>query len=92
LDLKLVGWILVTKNDVIRLHREHPDWCAAEIAAALGCDSAYVRATARRNKLFLPRTVGRTKTRSQKLAQAFDLGLVCLSLNITLADLLDRSS
>lgn len=83
---------MTTKDDVVRLHREHPDWCAAEIAAALGCESAYVRATARRNNLDLPKTPGRLKTRSEKFAQAFDLGLVCLSLNITLADLLDRSS
>jgi hypothetical protein len=83
---------MAMKDDVIRLHREHPDWCAAEIAAALGCESAYVRATAKRNELVLPKTRGRLRTRSEKFAQAFDLGIVCLSLNITLADLLDRSS
>ena len=49
---------MATKDQVIALHRKHPDWSAPDIAAALGCDASYVRATARRQSLRLPK-VGR---------------------------------
>lgn len=42
-----------TKHDVIAIHRQHPDWSSGQIAAALDCDSAYVRATFYRNNLKL---------------------------------------
>jgi len=43
------------KQQVIALHRLHPDWCADQIAAKLGCHAGYVRATAARNSLILPK-------------------------------------
>lgn len=44
---------MATKDQVIRLHREHRDWTASQIAARLNCKPAYVRATAKRNYLIL---------------------------------------
>jgi len=49
---------MVTKHDVIRVHQEHPEWCSTEIGRELGCDSAYVRATAQRNGLTLANKMG----------------------------------
>lgn len=45
---------MANKHEVIRLHHEHPDWTAPEIAAVLSCSPGYVRATAQRNNLDLP--------------------------------------
>ncbi len=45
----------VTKADVIETITAHPDWTGSEIAAHLSCHSAYVRSTARRNGLTLPK-------------------------------------
>jgi hypothetical protein len=45
---------MATKHDVIRLHQLRPEWSAPEIAAEIGCHSAYVRSTAQRNGLVLP--------------------------------------
>ena len=44
---------MATKQQVIDLNREHPDWTAARIAAEIGCGAPYVHATARRNGLIL---------------------------------------
>ncbi len=41
---------------VVRLHRAHPDWGATRIAYDLGVTDGYVRATARRHGLSLPRS------------------------------------
>lgn len=46
---------MVTKQDVYDAHLAHPEWRAVDIAAALGCSSAYVRSTARRGSIPLPR-------------------------------------
>lgn len=43
-----------TAQQVIDLHRQHPDWTSLELAKALGCLSGYVRATAQRQGLSLP--------------------------------------
>ncbi len=45
------------KDIVLALHREHPDWPAPKIAAHMGVCQEYVRATARRNGLTLPRAL-----------------------------------
>lgn len=45
---------MTTKHEVIAVHRANPTWSPGDIAHHLGCISAYVRATARRNKLNLP--------------------------------------
>lgn len=45
---------MATKDDVIRLHRKHPDWTPQEIAEHLECMPEYVRATAKRQSLSLP--------------------------------------
>lgn len=44
---------MTTKHEVINMHRRNPTWTGADIAQALGCSSAYVRATARRNGIAL---------------------------------------
>lgn len=49
---------MTTKADVIRVHQQHPTWFAEQIAAHLDCGSAYVRATAYRNDLPIPRKLG----------------------------------
>lgn len=41
---------------VAALHRANPSWGATMIAAELGCHDAYVRSTARRLGLSLPRS------------------------------------
>lgn len=46
---------MATKQQVMDLHRENPDWSAPDIAARLGCKAAYVRATAQRCGLDLPK-------------------------------------
>lgn len=45
---------MATKSQVIDLHAANPTWTARDIADALGCLSAYVRATAQRNGLRSP--------------------------------------
>ena len=50
---------MTTKHDVIAYHRAHPEADSAEIGRALGCHSAYVRATAGRNGITLPKGYGR---------------------------------
>ncbi|MEO3387349.1 hypothetical protein [Mesorhizobium sp. CAU 1741] len=45
---------MTTKHEVIAAHQAHPEWCASDIAAALGCMREYVVATAKRNRLVLP--------------------------------------
>ena len=44
---------MTTKEDVCALHEQNPSWTSTELAKALGCSSAYVRATAGRNGLIL---------------------------------------
>ena len=58
---------MATKDQVITAHRKHPDWTAQQIADHIGggCLSAYVRATARRNGLKLPKAVQTRLTAEQ---------------------------
>lgn len=49
---------MTTKHDVIAAHQQYPQWTASEIAAHLGCLPEYVRATAQRNSLRLPKIRG----------------------------------
>ena len=60
---------MADKYQVISLHEQFPEWNSCQIAAHLNCSAAYVRATARRNGLKLPR---KTKPRSKEdlLAEA----------------------
>lgn len=46
---------MATKEDVNRLHKQHPDWDATKIAAELGCMREYVDKTSRRYDIALPR-------------------------------------
>lgn len=46
----------VTWHDVARVREDHPDWSCGKIARALGCHSAYVRATFQRRKWANPGT------------------------------------
>lgn len=66
---------MATKNQVIALHRAYPHWTDRDIAAELDCDSAYVRATARRNRLVLAsarHVKCHRSTIAQMLAEAVD--------------------
>lgn len=45
---------MANKDQVISIHRQHPDWTSSMIAEELECDSAYVRATFYRNGMVLP--------------------------------------
>ena len=54
---------MTTWQDVVRTHLDHPDWTAPEIAARLGCNPAYVRATAQRRKLELVKAIASSTTR-----------------------------
>ena len=45
---------MADQQQVLELHREHPDWAAPQIAAQLGCSAGYVRATAHRAGIKLP--------------------------------------
>lgn len=47
---------MTDQSQVIALHRKYPDWHATKIAAQLGCSAGYVRATAQRKRLKLPRS------------------------------------
>ena len=46
---------MATKDDVIRLHKQNPTWTSVLIAERLGCLPEYVRATATRQGLDLPK-------------------------------------
>jgi hypothetical protein len=43
----------MNQDHVITIHKEFPALAATDIARILGCDSGYVRATAKRKKLKL---------------------------------------
>ena len=47
---------MTTKHDVINLHRQNPTWTVRQLADELGCNPAYVRATASRCSLTIPRS------------------------------------
>lgn len=49
------GGSRTNKDEVIAVHRQHPDWYAGDIADFLDCQPEYVRATARRYDLVLPK-------------------------------------
>lgn len=58
-----------TKHDVIRVHKEHPDWTVRQVADHLGCMREYVTATAKRNGLTF-RKVAVPRTKEDLLAEA----------------------
>ena len=73
---------MANRHDVARLHRQHPEWTAPEMAAALRCTQEYVRATARRRGLTL------AKTRPGSLADPdsiVSLGRAAQAAGLTLA-------
>ncbi|MCP5087902.1 MAG: hypothetical protein GY952_14005 [Rhodobacteraceae bacterium] len=47
-----VNWMMV-----LDCHKDHPEWTAPQIAEKLGCTSSYVRATAQRRGLDLPKAI-----------------------------------
>lgn len=79
---------MTTKHDVIAAHHDHPEWNSTDIAGHLGCCSAYVRATARRNGLTLPkRSAGGRAPSAASLylaAQAISRGLTVSELRNSL--------
>lgn len=61
---------MANKRQVIDLHLAHPDWSARKIADELRTGDAYVRATARRYGLTLPRSTRTPMTPQQLRARA----------------------
>ena len=49
---------MASQDEVRKLHQAHPQWSDDHIAHALGCELAYVRATAKRINLRLPHGAG----------------------------------
>lgn len=77
------GGAMTNKHDIIRVHRQHPTWCANEIAAHLGCMAAYVRATARRDHLPIP-----LQTRPIRGPETLEqLGRAARTAGLTVADI-----
>lgn len=72
---------MATKQQVMDLHRANPSWTANDIANHLDCLSAYVRATARRNGLDLPkaRLASSTEARVRRAAVPMLLALKFLT-------------
>jgi hypothetical protein len=46
---------MATQDDVRAAHRRHPEWTANKIAQELHCSSGYIRRTAQRLRLKLPK-------------------------------------
>lgn len=61
---------MATKQEVLALHKAHPEWNSGQIAAQLDCDSAYVRATFKRNGIVnaAPRRVGPVRRERERCA------------------------
>lgn len=49
---------MASKQQFLDAHRANPSFTATQLAALLGCRTAYVRATARRNGITLPGAYG----------------------------------
>lgn len=59
---------MANKQQVIDMNAKHPEMTAREIADALDCSSAYVRATGQRNELTFARGVhGKLKVRAASI-------------------------
>ena len=67
---------MTTWRDVVRVHQAHPKWTSSLIARSLGCTSAYVRATASRRKLKLPR-MRRDKGHARAIVPLADVIPLC---------------
>jgi len=67
---------MATQDEVRAVHRLHPRWTAPEIVRELDCTTGYVRATARRLRIHLPKAHG---------VQA--LGEAAKAVGMTLADI-----
>lgn len=76
---------MTTKQQVIDVHRAHRDWGAMQIAEHLGCCGGYVRATARRNRIRLPRSPLPPRTSNSIDA----LGRACRQAGLTVAEIKD---
>jgi len=61
---------MATKQQVIDLNRQHPEWTAPRLARELNCTPSYVHATARRNGLVMPRSRGCQQTRDPEALAA----------------------
>lgn len=80
---------MTTKREVITAHRAHPEWSPSDIAIHLGCSTEYVRATAQRNQLKLPRAVRSHNTRIIYISKAQKAALdgPAIERGMTVADL-----
>ena len=72
---------MATKQEVIAAHRKHKAWGPSEIADHLGCSSGYVRATAQREGLILPRSPNKPRTAARDSIQA--LGVAARTAGLT---------
>jgi len=76
---------MTTKRQVIDTHLKHHDWGPSEIADHLHCCSGYVRATAQRCNLKLPRSANKPRNPENLVA----LGRAARAAGLSLADIKD---
>ena len=88
-----------TKDQVIDLHRKHPDWTSKQVAIAIiGANvsfeqlertSGWVRATASRNGIQFCRTVRPPKEPKPHFDSIWALGRAARAAGLTVADIID---
>lgn len=75
---------MTDQRQVRELHKKHPTWGAVQIAKRLGCQSAYVRATATRQGITLP---GSKTVKPPKPETLVQLGMAARAAGLTVADI-----
>lgn len=75
---------MATKNQVIQLNADHPDWTARRIAEELECGQAYVIKTAARQNLKLAK---RPRKEPAPHKTILALGRAAFLAGVTLADI-----
>lgn len=83
---------MTTWRDVDRIRNEHPDWTSVEIAAALGCESAYVRATAQRRGWELATGKGHNRKLKVRISELRRVAIPGETPEQTLARLLNKEA
>lgn len=75
---------MADQRQVRELHLKYPTWGAVQIAKRLGCQSAYVRATATRQGITLP---GSRTMKPAKPETLIQLGRAARDAGLTVADI-----
>jgi hypothetical protein len=71
----------ITKEDIIRVHKAHPEWPVPRVADALGIDGSFVRAMKQRHAIDIPSWD----------YNAYEIGVLVKRLGITKAMLLSAA-